>query len=178
MNKNNSTLLGDGSTAGGPAVVVAVKSGDIAAALRLIESGADVNAQDAMLDSAFLYSGANGFNDVVRACLAHGADLSRTNRFGGIALIPASERGHVETVRILLEAGSAVNHVNRLGWTALHEAIVLSDGGPRQQEIVRLLLEHGADPRLPDRDGVEPLALATALGYDALAEIIREALVP
>ena len=163
-------------TRNSPAVVVAVKNGDLDAALRLIEGGADVNAHDAMLDSVFLYSGANGFNDLVRACLSHGADLARTNRFGGIALIPASERGHVETVRILLEAGSAVNHVNRLGWTALHEAIVLSDGGARQQQIVRLLLEHGADPRLPDKDGVEPLDLALTLGYDDLADIIREAL--
>lgn len=57
----------------------------------------------------------------------------------GTALIPAAERGHVEIVRELLTRTDVdVNHVNRLGWTALLEAIILSDGGPRDTEVVRL----------------------------------------
>lgn len=37
-----------------------------------------------------------------------------------------------------------VDHVNRLGRTALLEAIILGDGGPRHREIVRLLIHAGA----------------------------------
>ncbi|MDI9787105.1 ankyrin repeat domain-containing protein, partial [Pseudomonas aeruginosa] len=70
-----------------------------------------------------------------------GADLKSTNRYGGTALIPACERGHVEVVKTLLQAGVDPNHVNKLGWTGLLEAILLSDGGPRHQEIVRLLID-------------------------------------
>jgi ankyrin repeat protein len=46
-----------------------------------------------------------------------------------------------------------------LGWTALLEAIILGDGGPRRTEIVRLLVEAGADVTT-DSAGVTPLAHA------------------
>ena len=90
-----------------------------------------------------------------------GADPAITNRTAGSRVIPASERGHVETVRYLLtETDVDVDHVNKLGWTALLEAILLSDGGPRHQEIVALLIDAGADLDLADKDGVKPLAHA------------------
>lgn len=46
-----------------------------------------------------------------------------------------------------------VNHTNFVGWTPLLEAIVLNDGGEKQQEIVKLLLEHGANPHMTDKYG-------------------------
>ncbi|MFB7892159.1 ankyrin repeat domain-containing protein [Microbacterium sp. NPDC056044] len=145
-----------------------LRSGDRARALDLIAQGADVNARDRRLDSVLLFAGANGMDDVVIAALEAGGDLTVTNRFGGIALIPASERGHVSTVRLLIDAGSNLDHVNNLGWTALHEAIVLGDGGARHLEIVRMLLDAGANPRLPDGDGVPPRELARREGYEEI----------
>lgn len=62
---------------------------------------------------------------------------------GGTALIPASDRGHVDMVRALLGTGIAIDHINDLGWTALLEAVILGDGGPAHQQIVRALLEAG-----------------------------------
>ncbi|HNB25938.1 MAG TPA: ankyrin repeat domain-containing protein, partial [Alphaproteobacteria bacterium] len=103
-------------------------------------------------------------------------DYAKRNRYGGNALIPACERGHVETVRLLLERSEIdVNHVNNLGWTGLLEAVILSDGGPRHLEIVRLLLEHGADPNIVDKDGVSPLKHAQDRRYDAIAALIKNA---
>jgi len=46
-----------------------------------------------------------------------------------------------------------VNQTNHVGWTPLLEAIVLNDGGIKQQAIVQLLLEHGASPHLTDKYG-------------------------
>ena len=119
----------------------------------LIGAGADVNAKDAIEDSPYLYAGARGHLEILKLTLAHGADLKSTNRYGGTALIPACERGHVETVRTLIEAGVDVDHVNRLGWTGLLEAIILSDGGPRHVEIVKLLIDAKANVNLADKDG-------------------------
>ncbi len=113
-----------------------------------IHAEADVDLQDDRLDNPFLYAGAEGILDILKLANEAGADPAITNRYGGVALIPASERGHVETVRYLLsESDVDVDHVNRLGWTALLEAILLSDGGPRHQEIVGLLIDAGADTR-------------------------------
>ena len=68
-----------------------------------------------------------------------------------------------------------VNHVNDLGWTALLEAVILGDGGPDHQEIVRILLAAGADPSIPDGDGVTPLEHAESRGQADVARILRVA---
>jgi uncharacterized protein len=142
----------------------------------LLAAGANVDLQDDRLDNPFLYAGAEGLLDILRLANEAGADPAITNRYGGVAVIPASERGHVEVVRYLLtETAVDVNHVNRLGWTALLEAILLSDGGPRHQAIVVLLIEHGADVDPADRDGVRPLAHARARGQTEIAALLEAA---
>jgi ankyrin repeat protein len=154
-------------------LVAAAKANDAELVAGLIGRGGSVNAKDSLQDSAFLYAGAEGYNEVLQLTLAAGADVASTNRYGGTALIPASEHGHVETVKILIAAGVPVNHVNNLGWTALQEAILLNDGGPRQQEVVRLLLAAGADPDIRDPQGRTALQNAVRLGFTEIAALIR-----
>jgi hypothetical protein len=155
-------------------LVRAAKANDAALVAQLIRAGGNVNAKDAIQDSAFLYAGAEGFNEVLLLTLANGADVRSTNRYGGTALIPASEHGHGETVRILIVAGVPVNHVNKLGWTAMQEAILLNNGGPRQQDVVRQLLGAGADPGIRDPQGRTALDNAERLGFTGIARLIRE----
>lgn len=154
-------------------LVTAAKANDVPLVRELIRRGGNVNAKDALQDSAFLYAGAEGFDEVLRLTLAAGADVASTNRYGGTALIPASEHGHVDTVRILIDAGVPVNHVNNLGWTAMQEAILLNSGGPRQQEVVRLLLAAGADPEIRDPEGRTALRNAERLGFTEIANLLR-----
>jgi ankyrin repeat protein len=68
-----------------------------------------------------------------------------------------------------------VNHINNLGWTALLEAVVLSDGGPRHQKIVQLLIDHNADVTIADKDGVTPLQHARQRGFAEIARAIMQA---
>lgn len=160
---------------GQPVVVAATKSNRVRMTRLLLEAGADPNSQDDIQDSAFLYAGAEGLNEILKLTLKYGADVKSTNRFDGTALIPASEHGYVETVRILIDAGVPVNHVNNLSWTALHEAIVLGDGSKDHVEVVRLLLAAGADPSIPDGDGVLPRDLAAQRGYQDIVDTIDAA---
>ena len=160
---------------GRTALLIATHHNQIDAAKALIAAGADVNAKDDIQDSPYLYAGARGHLEILKLTLAHGADLRSTNRYGGTAIIPAAERGHVEAVRTLIAAGTDVNHVNRLGWTALLEAIILSDGGPRHQQIVQALIDAKANVNLADKDGVTPLAHAKQRGYTAMAQMLTAA---
>ncbi|EJO29097.1 ankyrin repeat domain-containing protein [Achromobacter marplatensis] len=160
---------------GNTALLRATQGNHAETARVLIEAGADVNAQNQMQDSAYLLAGAQGYREILDLTLRHGADLKSTNRYGGTALIPACERGHVEIVKTLLTAGVDPNHVNRLGWTGLLEAIILSDGGPRHQEIVALLIEGGADVNLADGDGRTPLAHARQRGQRATVQLLERA---
>ncbi len=166
-------LRGEGGTT---PLMAATKARQPEAFQALLDGDADVDLQDDRLDNPFLYAGAEGVLEILRLATDAGADPAITNRYGGVALIPASERGHVETVRFLLtETDVDVDHVNKLGWTALLEAILLSDGGPRHQTIVALLIKHGADVDLADKDGVRPLAHARARGQSEIAALLVDA---
>lgn len=160
---------------GRTALLIAVHHNSIEAAAALIAAGADVNRKDRIEDSPYLYAGAEGGLEILRMTLKAGADLSSTNRYGGTALIPAAHHGHVETVKELLATDIDVDHVNRLGWTALLEAVILGDGGPAHTEIVRLLIEAGADVNLADGDGVRPLAHARARAYVEIERLLARA---
>lgn len=85
----------------------------------------------------------------------------------------SSRAGHVGYVRRVVSTGIDLDHVNDLGWTALLEAVILGDGGPAHQEIVRILLAAGADPRIPDAGGVTALQHAERLGHREIASLLR-----
>ncbi|ANH40438.1 Ankyrin repeats (3 copies) [Nocardioides dokdonensis FR1436] len=139
----------------------------------LVAMGADPDALDHQHDTPWLVTGVTGSVAMLEALLPARPDLGIVNRYGGTSLIPASERGHVDYVRRVLRTGIDVDHVNRLGWTALLEAVVLGDGGPAHQEIVRLLLDAGADASIPDGDGVTALEHARTREFVALARLLR-----
>ncbi len=160
---------------GRSALLLATHHNAINVARVLIDAGANVNAMDNITDSPFLYAGAEGRLEILRMTLAHGADLSSVNRYGGTALIPAAHHGHVETVRVLLKTEIDIDHVNNLGWTALLEAIILGDGGPTYIEIVRLLIEAGADINIADENNVTPLAHATSRNYTEIVDMLLTA---
>lgn len=142
----------------------------------LISAGADIDKQDETCFNPFLLSCLNNDLTLLRIVLPANPDLNRLTRFGGVGITPASEKGHVEIVRELLTKTEInFNHTNFVGWTPLLEAIVLNDGGEKQQEIVKLLLDHGANPHMTDKYGKTPLELAREKGYDAIAQLLVNA---
>jgi ankyrin repeat protein len=153
----------------------AVAGNHVAVAKALLAAGASLNAQAANQDTPWLLAGASGRSEIVAAMLPLKPDLSLRNRYGGDALIPACERAHVETVKLLLTSGIDVNHVNNLGWTCLLEIVILGDGGPRHQQVAKLVLDAGANPNLADKDGVSPLAHARKRGQSEVAKLITAA---
>ncbi len=154
------------------ALLLAVTHDRVDVARLLVAMGADVDALDHQHDTPWLVTGVTGSVPMLEALLPAKPDLTILNRYGGTSLIPASERGHVDYVRRVLRTGIEVNHINRLGWTALLEAVILGDGGPDHQQIVRLLLAAGADPSIPDRAGVTALEHAQARGHASIATLL------
>lgn len=150
---------------------VAAFQGHGAAARALLAAGADPGLVDGQRYDAVTIAAVRDDVATLAALLAGGASATLiTSRYEGTALIAAAHLGHDGVVRALIAAGAPLDHVNNLGWTALMEAVVLGDGGPRHTATVRLLLEAGADARIADRQGRTPLDHARARGY---AEMVR-----
>ncbi|QWG52650.1 ankyrin repeat domain-containing protein [Bacillus mycoides] len=158
---------------GRTSLMIATYKNDVKTAKALIDAGADVNIQDDMKNNPFLYAGAEGYLDILKLTIDAGADPTLTNRYGGTALIPASEHGYIDVIKELLTRTNIdVNHINNLGWTALMEAIVLSNGDEAQQQVIRLLIEHGADVNIPDNDGITPLQHARTHNFEEIEKIL------
>ena len=67
----------------------------------------------------------------------------------------------VETMKLILHAGCDVNAVNTEGNTPLHLAVTFKPADPEEvvilSEMLLLLLDIGADPKLPNKNGQMPL---------------------
>ncbi|MFG1905578.1 ankyrin repeat domain-containing protein [Kribbella sp. NPDC048928] len=151
-------------------LIAAAWKNEVAEAKRLITAGANVNAVDDTVQSAFLIAASEGYVELLDLTLAHGADVRSLDSYHGTALIRAAERGHAAVVGRLLQAGVAVNHVNNLGWTALHEAVLLGRGTPEYVDTVRLLIAAGADRNRPAvDDGTTPMQAAHDRGQKAVS---------
>ncbi len=156
-------------------LLLAVTGDHLEAAKVLLNLGADPDALDGQHDTPWLVTGVTGSVRMADLLLEFDPDLTIPNRFGGTSLIPASERGHVAYVRRVVRTPIDVDHVNDLGWTALLEAVILGEGTRRWQQVVEILLDAGADPTLPDRNGVTALEHARRSGYDEIARMLARA---
>ncbi len=116
---------------------------------------AAINCKDDYDNTALIYASAFGRTEIVRmliqALLNANADiplaLNNANIGGGTALANASCNGHTETVRMLIQAFQIANadiQLNHVDDEAIH-ATLLNTANPGREEIVKLLLLHGAN---------------------------------
>lgn len=159
---------------GATALVLAAYGNHVDAARVLVEAGADVNHQDTTQQSAFLIatSEVGGDPRLLDLTLANGADVNAKDSYNGTGLIRAAHRGHWQVVDRLIAAGTDLDHVNRLGWTALLEAVILGDGGPDHQKVVKSLVDAGADRSVRDNGGKTALDHARDDGQDAVVTLL------
>ena len=158
-------------------LLAAAYANEVAAARRLIDAGADVNAKDDTEQSAYLIATSEVGDDVrlLDLTLDAGADVNAKDSYNGTGLIRAAERGHPAIIRRLLQTDIDVNHVNRLGWTALLEAVILGEGGPAHLRTVRLLVDGGADVSISDEAGATALDHARRRGFAEIERVLRSA---
>lgn len=157
-------------------LLIATHENYIEVAKLLIEAGADINQQDSIQDSAYLYAGAQGKTEILAYMIEHAKPNQQiVNRYGGNALIPAAEKGHLNNVKLLLKDGEVdINHQNNFGYTALIEAVALRDGSEVYQQIVQELLAYNADKELRDEWGKTALDYAKELGYTEMVKMLEE----
>lgn len=85
-------------------------------------------------------------------------------------IFEAAREGDLKSLEALLDGGTDVDAEDEQGWTALSWA-----AGQGHADLVRLLLERGADPIHAGRDQRTPLMIARAAGRRDAAELLRAA---
>ena len=160
----NSSLK-DGTTP----LMVAVAYNKVDIAKYIIDKGADVNqVTTGEGNSALQYAGKVGNEELIEMLLEAGATGNKEN---DAALVCAASKGNFEMVRSLLDVRANVNSRRENGYTALRLA-----RGPRKLDIMKLLLEKGADPNIKDEVGcMTALQDARMSGNRKLAELLLEA---
>jgi uncharacterized protein len=139
----------------------------------LAQLGADPRALDAQRYDAITIAAVADDVATMRVALAIGGDPKAiTSPYDGTAQIAAAHLGHDEIVKVLIDAGAPLDHVNNLAWTALIEAVILGDGGPRHKRAASHLVAAGARRDLGDRNGVTPIEMARQRGYGAMVRIL------
>ncbi|MFJ5791796.1 ankyrin repeat domain-containing protein [Lysinibacillus sp. NPDC093197] len=174
--QDSSYPLNETNNKGESPLLIATHENYIEVAKRLIDAGADINQQDHIQDSAYLYAGAQGKTEILKYMLEHAEPNQKiVNRYGGNALIPAAEKGHLNNVKLLLEDGKVdIDHQNKFGYTALIEAVALTDGSVVYQQIVQELLAYNANKELRDNSGKTALDYAKEMGYSKMVEMLED----
>ena len=149
----------------------AASDGNVEEVKKLLEKGADPNAQDGYGDTPLHKAASGGRVDVVKLLLERGADPNIQDKDGNTPLHKAAYNGHVRVVKLLLERGADPNIKDKYGDTLLHWAA--SRG---RVDVVKLLLEHGADPTVKNKYRRTPLDLAREEGYHGIVSLIEERL--
>lgn len=157
-----------------PFLHAAAGEGDATAVRLLLAHKADLKAEDMLGHQAIHEAAVRDRADVVEALYDAGADVNagtgaerapcgppdqdqpKLNR----PLYLAAESGGLKAAKALLSHGADPNGRNAKAETPLHGAVHAYDPGPKQVEMLTLLLDAGADVNAKDAGGRTPLDLA------------------
>jgi ankyrin repeat protein len=109
--------------------------------------------------------------------LQQGADVSITDPIGRNALLVSVSSNQKEYIKLLVSNGNDINSQDNDGNTALHYPLinVLRDQRylPYSKEIVKILLEEGADPHIRNKEAKSSMDLAVESGENELINLLK-----
>jgi ankyrin repeat protein len=145
----------------------AVKRGDRAAALSLLEQRVNVNAPEADGTTALHWAARQDDLDIANRLINAGADVKAANRYGVTPLYLACLNGSAPMIEALVKAGADPNATSTEGETALM-TVARTGNVP----AAKVLLDHGAKVDATESwRGQTALMWATAQGH---TEMMRE----
>jgi ankyrin repeat protein len=174
----------------GGSTLMAAAAGDDAETVKLLlRHGADSSAQPCPDENGFLFGGGRtplmwaafrGNTKIMRMLIDAGADVNTSNGLG-TALAQAAWADKTEAARLLIENGARCDIAGlRDGYLPLHWA---ASTEREDASLVRLLLEHGADPNAGGGEEIDafmgtpqtPLMLARRRGETGILTALQAA---
>jgi len=146
---------------------------------RLLNAGADVNSADSRGETPIFYCKSL---KVIERLKAHRADLSVISTRGQYPFqYCAAYVRSVEVLQFWMKHGIEINHVPQFGWPALNAVVGMpcttKDAPNKENDIklLELLLDHGANVNLRDKEGNCPLFDACVNSHTHLVKRLLEA---
>ncbi len=178
------------SIGGLTALHFAARQGAVDVARMLVDAGADLRQTSADGSAPLLLAIENGHYDVAIYLVERGADPNQANPKGWSPLYmavanrdaftttvpPRASEGALDFIKLLLDRRADPNHRIKLR-TEMHQgnqALWLEEDGATpllraaffgDLTVVKLLLEHGADPSITTFDHTTPLMVASGVGW-------------
>lgn len=161
---------------GQTALTMAAYRGDVDMLSVLLKAGAN-KMDSSAVEKAFTMASRSGKSEAMKLLLAAGAATTESATDGRTLLMTAAASGVPTIVVDVLKSRPNVNARDGKGRTALMEAVGQYHYGVESREInraevVRLLLQAGADPNISDEDGNTAL-IGAAWDADAVLLLIR-----
>ena len=172
------------------ALMEAVAGGYVPLVQRLVKAGANVDASNTAVYTAWINLGSSGIVgfetvtgttalmlatksdrvDIAHVLIRAGADVNSRSSSGYSALMLAAESAHSDIGKVLIEAGADVNTSNSNGDTPLILGVVKNS-----VDFVRMLIAAGADVNKTNINGSTPLTVAQQYGYVDIANLLYQA---
>jgi len=186
----NAKVKEGGSAGGITALVLASREGAMESVAALLDAKADINKQASDGTTPMLVAIQNGHYTLATFLVERGADPNIVNTKGWNPLYLAVKNRNIETgtipvpnadqalpfIKLLLEKGANPNlqlsanteirngqratWMNEEGATPFLRASMCGD-----IEVMKMLLEHGADPKINTKDHTTPLMAVAGVGY-------------
>lgn len=152
------------------ALIQSAYDGKLAEVQALVAKGASVHVAGQKGRTPLILAAYGGHTSVVEFLQGKDADINAKDSDGQTALMYACKRSFDETAGFLLRNGADVDvQSKKKGVTALMIAAVAGN-----VELVRMLLDRGADPGLTDIFGHTAKSLAEKKGNSAVVDLLSD----
>jgi ankyrin repeat protein len=152
-----------------PPLLSAIKNNDTVSVVSLLGSGADISVADEDADNVLMYAALYSTSACMKKLLEKGADPNLTNKLGETAVLWCTH--DLEKTSLLLSYKANLNLKTSTGNTAFLAACV----GANQTGMMRLMLEHGADPLVKNHRNETSLILTSLFGDTVAARLLLNA---
>jgi len=149
----------------------AAEAGDAIAVNGFLSAGINVNAKDENDDTALTAAAARGDSQIIGVLLKRGADVNAKGRNNWTALLLALEGERLEAADLLLaQPNVELKAETPQGMTALMLAV-----WHQRADVVRILLQRGADVNHQDKEGDTPVHGAAWVGNLQILQMLLDA---
>jgi len=150
-------------------LLVAAHKGYNSEVLRLLNKGADVDADTNEGVTPLMYAADNGDMQTTRILVLNGADINRKPHNGVTALLSSIFINHLDIAEFLIRNGANINDTDAQGISPLMYAVIYN-----YPVLYDMLIYYGADIHQTDNEGNNPLILAVFMNNPEIVEIFLD----